>query len=141
MENTVYLVSCVGKKRSTPAKAKDLYASDWFTKARQYVEAHGGDWFILSAELGLVDPEDEIAPYEKTLNAMGVRERREWAERVKGQMAQRLPRVDRIVVLAGQRYRENLMDFLHTHAHRVEVPMEGLKIGQQLQWLGTHLPG
>jgi hypothetical protein len=31
--NTLFLVSCVSKKRSTPAPARDLYSSEWFVKA------------------------------------------------------------------------------------------------------------
>ena len=53
---TVYLISCVSKKRSTPAQARDLYTSDWFLKARDYVESTHSPWFILSAEHGLVPP-------------------------------------------------------------------------------------
>ncbi len=56
-------------------EAKDLYVSDLFRKARRYVEAKNCPWFILSAEYGLVSPEQVIAPYEKTLNHMGVAER------------------------------------------------------------------
>ena len=52
---TVYLISCVSKKRSTPAQARDLsYISDWFLKARDYVESTRSPWFIFSAEHGLV---------------------------------------------------------------------------------------
>jgi hypothetical protein len=43
LSRTVYLVSYVGKKRSTPSRARDLYTSDWFVKARHYVE--GTAWF------------------------------------------------------------------------------------------------
>lgn len=135
-----YLISCVGQKQPTPAKAKDLYISAWFTKARAYVERSSDPWFILSAEHGLVDPEITIAPYEKTLNTMGVRSRREWAAKVISQMRKRLPQCDRIVVFAGARYREFLMDYLRTRAPRVLIPMEGLAIGEQLSWLGSHNP-
>jgi hypothetical protein len=45
-----YLVSCVRKKLSGLASAKDLYVSEWFRRARRYVEAKGGPWFILSAK-------------------------------------------------------------------------------------------
>jgi hypothetical protein len=134
-----FLVSCVGEKVRRPAKAKDLYASTWFTKARAYVESYGDPWFILSAEYGLVDPETVIAPYEKTLNTMGVHERRQWAARVIDQFAARLPDCEKIVILAGARYREFLMDYLNTRANKVEVPLEGLRIGEQLSWLGSHL--
>jgi hypothetical protein len=37
--STVYLVSCVKRKRAIPTQAKELYVSDWFVKARRYVEA------------------------------------------------------------------------------------------------------
>jgi cytoplasmic iron level regulating protein YaaA (DUF328/UPF0246 family) len=77
--STVYLVSCVSEKRAAPSPAKDLYTSTWFTKARHYTECTGCLWFILSAEYGLVRPEDALAPYEKTLNTMLIGERREWA--------------------------------------------------------------
>jgi hypothetical protein len=46
-----------------------------------------------------------------------------------------LPATDRIVVLAGLRYREFLMDYLRQRASAVEVPMEGLSIGRQLRYL------
>ncbi len=134
MENvrTVYLISCVSKKRATPALAKDLYQSELFRRARDYVEASGGQWFILSAKHGLTDPDEVIAPYEQTLNT--------WAERVQAQMDERLPTVERIVVIAGKRYREFLMPYLHRRAAKVEVPLEGLRIGEQLRWLGANTP-
>jgi hypothetical protein len=62
-------------------------------------------------------------------------ERQAWAARVKAQMETSLPTADRIVVLAGLRYREFLMDCLRQRAGTVEVPMEGLSIGRQLQYL------
>lgn len=38
-------------------------------------------WFILSAEYGLLEPDAEVEPYERTLNTMSVSDRREWARR------------------------------------------------------------
>lgn len=68
--------------------AKDLYISDWFVKARAYVEQAGDEWFILSAEYGLVSPETVIAPYERTLNTMGIAERRAWGSMYSGSFSQ-----------------------------------------------------
>jgi hypothetical protein len=132
--SVVYLVSCVAQKRTSATRAKDLYVSEWFRRARDYVEASGDPWFILSAKCGLVSPDDVLGPYEQTLNTMGVRERRAWADRVQLQMDQRLPESDRIVLLAGQRYREYLMDYLRRRTLTIEVPLEGLRIGEQLSW-------
>lgn len=136
---TVYLMSCVSVKRSAPTQARDLYTSTWFLKARDYVERTHSPWFILSAEHGLVPPDQVLAPYERTLNAMSRPERQAWATRVKVQMEAFLPTADRIIVLAGIRYREFLMDYLRQRAVAVEVPMEGLGIGRQLHFLSEAL--
>ena len=53
-----------------------------FRKMRTLVEAQDWPWFILSAKYGIVDPEQMIEPYEKTLNKMGVADQRDWAERM-----------------------------------------------------------
>ncbi|MDE3016768.1 MAG: hypothetical protein KGI29_07635 [Pseudomonadota bacterium] len=135
----VYFVSCVGQKRTTPAPAKDLYISDWFKKARHYAENAGYPWFILSAEYGLVDPHQVISPYEKTLNTMPVVTRRQWAQKVGAQLDKTMPQLKRAVFLAGSRYREFLGDHLQQRGIIVEVPMEGLRIGEQLSWLAQRV--
>jgi hypothetical protein len=133
----IYLVSCVGKKRAEATQAKDLYASEWFFRARAFVERTGSPWFILSAKFGLVAPDQTIQPYEQTLNTMRRAERQAWAEQVQQQMERALPAGGRCVVFAGQRYREFLMDYL-TQRYTTDVPMEGLAIGKQLRWLGSY---
>lgn len=133
--SSICLVSCVSKKRPHPSPARDLYVSQWFVAAREYAERHTDHWFILSAEHGLLDPEEITGPYEKTLNHMPIDERRAWALRVQRQMAIALPDADRCTVLAGSRYREFLLRYLERR-YTVNVPMQGLTIGRQLQWLG-----
>ncbi len=135
--STVFLVSCVKTKTRTRAPARDLYISLWFTKARAYVESTGCPWFILSAEYGLLHPDTEVEPYERTLNRMRVQERRAWARRVLDALAPRIHGVQRIVVLAGERYREFLMPVLTSFCPEVQVPMAGLRSGEQLQWLAS----
>jgi len=130
----IYLVSCVSQKKTTPSSARDLYVSQWFVKARRHVEATGMPWFILSAEYGLLDPDTVVAPYERTLNRMSIADRRAWAKRVAEVLVPRLVGVERVVVLAGERYREFLLPVLRAACRYVEVPMEGLPIGKQLQW-------
>jgi hypothetical protein len=137
---TAYLISCVSQKREQACAARDLYVSALFRKARRYVEASGCPWFILSAEHGLVAPGQVIAPYERTLNAMKVADRRVWAERVAAQLAEAAPDLSRVVFLAGERYREFLARHLIGRGVTVSVPMEGLGIGEQLSWLGHHSP-
>ncbi len=137
----LFLVSCVKTKLSRPAKAKELYVSDWFRKARAYLEREGGAWRILSAEYGLVDPEDVIQPYEKTLITMRAAERRTWAGNVLDALEPCLADADTVVFLASERYREFLEPSLRSRSIGLDVPMRGLSQGRQLAWLGARLRG
>ena len=87
------------------------------------------------SEYGLVTPEGTIEPYDETLNNMSRDRRRAWAQGVMNQMESMLPQADSVIILAGMRYREFLMDYLRHRFHKVNVPLEGLRIGEQLQWL------
>jgi hypothetical protein len=133
----VALVSCVKTKSNLILPAKQLYISDWFKKARALVERNGTEWFILSAEHGLLDPDEKIGPYERTLKTMGVAEKRAWAARVAAQMGTKLAVADEVIVLAGMDYRAYLMPYLRSRFASVVVPMEGLTSGRQLNWLAN----
>ena len=139
--NKLYLVSCVGMKRLSRSLAEDIYVSPWFLKARQFVESQNALWYILSAEYGLLHPSRCIDPYDRTLNSMSAAECREWARMVEVQMENEIPTtITNITILAGKKYRENLMPHLRARFDTVCVPMEGLRFGEQLQWLKMQIP-
>ena len=133
------LVSCVSAKKAYPARAKDLYVSPLFRKARSCAAALGCPWYILSAKYGLVDPNETIEPYEKTLNTMRKDERREWAHGVLEALDPILSDVKSVTILAGKAYREFLEPELHRREIAVNVPMEEMGIGRQLSWLDGQL--
>lgn len=136
----IIIVACVAKKQTEPTRAAEMYTSTWFIKTRRLVDATGEPWFILSAKYGLLKPRQMIAPYDQSLNSMSQAERREWALIVRRQMEKSLPEAPQVVVLAGKRYRENLMPYLLMRFSSVTVPMQGLSIGRQLNWLSnTHV--
>jgi hypothetical protein len=135
LKDALVLVSCVSQKLSEPAPARLLYRSQWFIKVRTLVETQKADWLILSALYGVVAPDTNIAPYEKTLNSAGVAERRAWAVNVRRQLAPSLLGRQRVVIFAGQRYREFLVPALLSDGYEVDVPMANLRIGEQLAWL------
>ena len=135
MPDRLYLVSCVAKKRRYVTSAKNLYQSTFFKLARARVEREGAPWYILSAKHGLIHLDTEIGPYDQTLNRMAVAKRRHWAARVLNQMDEMLPDAAEVVLFAGQRYREFLVEYLGQRFDTVRVPMEGLRIGEQLRWL------
>lgn len=131
----IALVSCVKGKRTTPVPAQDLYLSHLFAGLRRYAETNADAWYILSAEHGLLRPEQTVAPYERTLNSMAKRDRVAWAGRVKKQLLDVLPARATVILLAGARYREGIETFLREKGFSVLVPFEGLTIGKQLQRL------
>ncbi len=133
----IVCISCVKSKRNRRCKAAELYTSTLFTKAFHYAESLKPDRIlILSAEYGVLELDDEIDPYEKTLNNMRVTERKQWAQRVLTQLRGKTDLdVDEFIFLAGEKYRENLIP----HIKHYTVPMYGLSIGRQLEWLTEHI--
>ena len=139
VQTGISLASCVSQKLHVPAPARDLYTSTWFIKARGYADRTGQPWFVLSAKHGLVHPDDVIAPYDLTLNNMPVTDRRAWARSALAQLSPHLDNVGSVTFLAGLRYREFLEPSLMSRGLNVSVPMEGLRIGEQLGWLTRQL--
>lgn len=85
----------------------------------------------------MLRPAERIAPYERTLNKMSRSERHGWAERVQRQLADVLPPRAEVIVLAGVRYRQDLLPFLEARGFTVRIPLEGLSFGRQLQRLNA----
>ncbi len=136
----VALVSCVKTKQKSAMAAKDLYISPFFKKMRRYAEQNADHWFILSAEHGVLHPDEVIGYYERTLNKMPKLDRMKWAEGVQRQLLELLPPHATVVFLAGVRYRENVIPFLESHGFTVpKPPMYGLRSGQQQHWLDEQM--
>lgn len=130
------LITCVKQKLDVPAAARDLYVSTLFKKERAYAEKSGAPWFILSAEHGLVAPDDWLAPYERYLPDTPKSFRDAWGAWV----AERLelltgPLHGRVIeVHAGQAYVAALLQPLTSKGAVIAEPLAGLSMGQRLQW-------
>ena len=133
----VVLISCVSKKLPYKSKAQDLYISTLFKLNLKYARSLNPDnIFILSAKYGLVDLEEEIEPYDKTLNTMPVREIKSWANDVIEKLKNLIDlNEDKVIFLAGEKYRK----YLIPHIKNYEVPLKSLTIGRQLQFLTKKL--
>ena len=131
------LISCVSKKLPHKAKAKDLYVSPLFKLNLAYAQSLNPDAiYILSAKYGLLDLDTEIEPYDVTLNKMSARQVRAWAQDVLRQLENRVNlKIDHFIFLAGNNYRKYLIPYIKSY----EVPLEGLPIGRQLQYLSKRL--
>ncbi len=129
----IVLIPCVSKKQSSKAKAKDLYTSPLFKYGLKYALSLSPDKiFILSAKHGLLELEKEIEPYNETLNKMPSKTIKEWADNVLKELNTKTNiKNDEFIILAGEKYRKYLLPSLSKY----KLPLQGLGIGKQLQFL------
>jgi hypothetical protein len=119
-------------KRDEPATLKELYTSDYFQKMRSYAEQYHNGWWILSAKHGLLDPGGEpIEPYDETLSGARKAKKRGWAERVAEQLDEEGLFSDDVTLVfhAGKDYYEELLPHIDSTGASIEIPTEGLSIG------------
>lgn len=136
--------------------AKDLYDSAYFQLKREYAETCCDKWRILSAKHGLLSPDEEIGPYDATLNPrsdsyIGDYEAGKWAVRTADSIGV-FDSVQAIhshyVVLAGEDYVTHVEDALQRLRH-VRFPFRRDDLGgngDQMAWLreqidSYHPPG
>lgn len=129
-ERPITLVSCCGPKLSERAPAELLYTSPLFRLSKDYATVRGR-WYILSALYGLVEPSEEIEPYDLVLKSLPRRQRIDWGAKVVARLSELNCRDRRFVVLAGREY----VDPLKAAGLEVDEPMKGLRFGLRLQWL------
>ena len=135
MRSRIVLISCTSQKLPHRAKAKDLCVSPLFKLSLTYayrLKPDGDGIYILSGKYGLLSLDQEIEPYDQTLNKMHAAEIKRWANQVLTQLKKVAPSEgSEFIFLAGDRYRKYLLP----HIENVVIPLEGLRIGKQLQRL------
>lgn len=135
MGKRIGLIACCGAKLPLAAPARDLYRSDLFRKSLSWAGVSCDQSMVLSAKYGLVEMGRVIEPYDETLNELPLARRQVWAEGVWTSLQERLLPDDHVVILAGLRYREYLIPKLEAAGVQFSVPMAGMGIGMQKQWL------
>ena len=114
-EKVLVITGCTKEKlgydNSTTAMAKDMYKGRLFRVTKKFCEKKGYNYVIISAKYGLIMPEETIAGYEKMLrnknDVAGIQ------RKVESRLTGILPKYNKILVIAGKRYRqalENLRD-------------------------------
>jgi len=112
---------------------RDLYISTLFKLNLKYAEKLEPDEiYVLSAKHGLLLLNEEIAPYNQTLNEMSVAEVKSWSEEVLRQI-NHVSDINntKYIFLAGDKYRKYLLPNLKDYS----IPLKGLRIGEQLKKL------
>ena len=135
----VVLVGCVKMKRPEVTRAKDLYISALFKKGRAYAERTGARWFILSAQHGLVDPEEMLEPYDLQLSSTTKLYRRDWGIQVLEQLRFSVGSLAgiSIEIHAGAAYADAIRQGLRDAGATIAEPLRGLTLGRRLQWYST----
>ena len=136
---TIVLISCSKKKAETKQPAELLYQkSPLFSKSLRYAKevVRADEIFILSALHGLVELDQELAPYNVTLQRAKKSVKQEWAAPVLEAIKEKVDiEKDKFILLAGKDY----IEFLEPHFKNCEVPMRGLQQGDRLKWLNKKL--
>ena len=139
--DTVALVACTAKKLPHAARAGDMYMpSEWFKGAFPIADRISEQVWILSAKHHLLDTDEVIEPYQKTLNTMSLKKRTEWGNFTWENLCSRdeFKNATHIVWFAGLRYREQLIHRCQSAGKINLIPMAGLRLGDQLSWLRSN---
>ena len=136
----VGLVACSHTKADRPVPARELYLSPLFRAARAYAERRygHGQWLILSARYGLVEPDQVLAPYDLSLRQLTARQREAWGDHIAVELTDRFPAGTVLWFHAGALYRDAIAPVV---VHQVRFPLASLGIGQQLAWYRQHASG
>lgn len=142
----IVLVGCARAKHPVPGPARSLYTSRSFRNRRLIAQKWGEEWFILSAEHGLVLPDEWLAPYDLNLSQTDSSYRRAWGDWVVARLERVTHRAGglrdaKVLVLAPKAYAEAVRDRLRAVGAVVLEPLAGLTQGFQAQWYSHHAAG
>lgn len=147
MTRPVYIVGCGASKLDREAPARELYTGSLFVAARRHVEALDATWLVLSAKYGIVEPFQELQPYEQKLPRRGEDVRcwalsaasgavslsSLWLDRERG--VPQMPQPERrFVFLCGVEYAGPVARLLESWGYETEQPLAGLQLGERLHW-------
>jgi hypothetical protein len=131
----VVIAQCTNSKRDGEHPARLLYdESGYFMKQRHYAEAAADQWFIQSAEYGLVHPDEEIPNYDT--HASDLEDPDAWAEEIAADLDAAVPDDAVVEVLGGKAYADPLTPALEAKGYEVHEPLRGQRIGTRKQTLG-----
>ena len=135
------------RKRGGRLHPQEMYGGQLFPKRVAYAESRGLPWGVLSAEYGLWRGSDERQPYEAKMSDLSPAEFAIWHAKVaydvihelwepwENELSSRVykPQELTVEIHAGKAYAHPLSTILRSLGVVVELPCEGLGIGQQLQ--------
>lgn len=121
------LIQCVKTKQPGTHRARDLYTSTYFDAMKQYAEARGEPWYILSAKHGLLHPDTPVEMYDEY--GLSTQQSREIALELKNKGTLS------VHVVGGKAYTDVLTPELEHHGIDVVEVARGLRIGERMKHL------
>lgn len=143
MNDRVAIVGC-GKQKldtDTPVPIARLYTSTYFELKREYALTCCDQYFILSAEHGLLPRDIYVTPYDTTIDDLDEDELAEWVDEV-AEAFEHFYDDEAVVLLAGQSYLDPLDEPLTDLAEHtlLEFPFSQTSgIGEQMRWLKAEI--
>lgn len=128
----IALISCSKNKKDYKCRAVEMYSnSTLFKKTLNFCKGYD-KIMILSAKYGAICCDDEIEPYEQTLNGASKKDKVEWASKCLNSLMS-IFEIEKCQFdfFTGINYYEPLKDLL-PHSN---FPMRGLGIGERLRFL------
>jgi cytoplasmic iron level regulating protein YaaA (DUF328/UPF0246 family) len=129
------LVACSKTKKDVPwdelVPAAELYTGDLFRKSYAWAKRECDRVLILSSLWHVLEPDALIRTYEHYLPTAGPEWRKIWPQHVLALLEDLVEDGDTIVCLASAPYR----GWVPASPWPVEIPLEGLQLGEQLAWL------
>jgi hypothetical protein len=130
------LVGCTKSKRDHESAARDLYDESPLFRRRRKVAQQVGVWRILSAEHGLVHPDELLETYDTHISEV---DREAWARSVVRDLD--ADAGDTLLLLAGGRdYVDPIRERLEPET-TVHAPLRSLSPGLQYEPLDTLIHG
>lgn len=133
----VVLVGCARSKRDVPGPAAVLSTSTPLLQRRAIAQVVGHEWYILSAEHGLVAPDQWLAPYDLNLEDTTSTYRDASGQWVVTKLVMKTGELNgkSILLLASGTYAHHIVDRLRSGGAQVVQPLSGLRQFEQGAWL------
>lgn len=132
-------ISCGKRKNAKSCKARDMYTGNYFKHCLMYAETFKTDIYILSAKYGVLDLEQDIYPYDLTLNTMKKEEIVEWQNKVISQLKEsNINPEQEVISLCGKNYNSVLEKYFKS----VSNPFLNLKndgMGYRISYMKSRL--
>lgn len=132
----VVLIGCGKSKQNKKCQAQNMYIGKYFKTCLDYAKTFKSDVYILSAKYGLLSLEQEIEPYDKTLNTMSKSDSLKWKDTVEKQILESGIPLDEVVFVCGKNYSKHISKMFK----KCVYPLEGLTgMGHQISYMLNEL--